>query len=394
MIQFQEILHPSQIFPAIFCAGVLFFGMLLYILLFIKSRDTLHLSMVVIGIAGFSFVVSESLILIMGWLLKPDAGMQFHRTEQIGATLLVFGIPYFLHQMLDMTPGWKKINTIIYRVMLWITVLIILIAFIHPDIFVSVTQHRHDWLLRQADHGRGVEGPLYMARDGILALLILYAFFSFIIDMVIHKRVKYLLMSFIGLILAIYGAVIDVISVYTGQFYDFTPDIRFARFVVGITLFILLSMGAVLRKYLDIAKETEILHQQMTKEDEINRKQNDFIKHTLKVNSNHLYSFSDQLSQSIAGFMLNSQDQAAAIEQVSASVEQVSAGTENVKSSTDQQFEGIESLSQVMKATTGIMQEMVKLTQGSLQKMQDIVHNAKSGEESLALMNETMNTNW
>lgn len=392
MIPFKEIISASLIFPAIFCSGVLFLGLLLYILLYVKSKDKLHLSMIVIGIAGFSFVMSESMILTMGWMLKPDTGMQFHRIEQVGASLLIFGIPYFLHQMLDMTSAWKKINTIIYKVMLVITVLIILIAFIYPDAFVSVTQHRHDWLLRQADHGRGAEGPLYMVRDGILALLILYAFASFIIDMVIHKRVKYLLMSFIGLVLAIYGAVIDVISVYTGQFYDFTPELRYARFIVGITLFILLSMGAVLRKYLDIAKETEILHQKMVKEAEINKKQNDFIKHTLKVNSDHLYSFSDQLLQSIAGFMQNSQDQAAAIEEVSASVEQVSAGTENVKSSTDQQFEGIESLSKVMKATTEIMQEMIQLTQGFLQKMQDIACNAKSGEESLALMNETMNT--
>jgi len=90
--------------------------------------------------------------------------------------------------------------------------------------------------------------------------------------------------------------------------------------------------------------------------------------------------------------MQNSQDQAAAIEEVSASVEQISAGTENVKSSTDHQFDGIESLSKVMKATSDIMKEMVTLTQEALHKMQDISVNAKSGEESLALMNETMNS--
>jgi methyl-accepting chemotaxis protein len=392
MIQFQQLIEASQVFPAIFCAGVLFFGLLLYLLMYIKSKDALHLSMVVIGIAGFTFVLSESLILIMGWILKPDIGMQFHRLEQVGASLLIFGIPYFLHQMLEITPAWKKVNTIIYRIMMGITVLIIIVAFLYPDAFVSVTQHRQDWLLRQADHGRGVEGPLYIVRDGILALLILYAFFSFVIDMIIHKRVKYLLMSFIGLFIAIYGAVIDVISVYTGQFYDFTPDLRFARFVVGITLFILLSMGAVLRKYFDIAKETEMLHKEMAKEAEINRKQNDFIKNTLKLNSGQLYSFSEQLLQILSGFMQNSQDQAAAIEEVSASVEQISAGTEHVKSSTDHQFDGIESLSKVMKATADIMKEMVMLTQEALQKMRDISVNAKSGEESLALMNETMNS--
>lgn len=102
MIPFKEIISASQIFPAIFCAGVLFFGLLLYILLYVKSKDNLHLSMIIIGIAGFTFVLSESLILTMGWLLKPDIGMQFHRMEQVGATLLVFGLPFFLHQMLHL----------------------------------------------------------------------------------------------------------------------------------------------------------------------------------------------------------------------------------------------------------------------------------------------------
>jgi len=88
----------------------------------------------------------------------------------------------------------------------------------------------------------------------------------------------------------------------------------------------------------------------------------------------------------------NSQDQAAAIEEVSASIEELSAGTENVKLNTDRQFDRIVTLSQIMITASDLMKEMIDLTQETLVRMQDIFKKAQSGEASLALMSETMGT--
>jgi len=346
----------------------------------------------IIGMAGFIFVLSESLVLTMGWNLQPNWGMQFHRSEQIGATILIFAIPFFLHYMLEINPLWKIINRIVYQIMFFVSLIIIIIAFIYPDLFVSVSKHRHDWLLRQADYGRGQEGYLYIVRDVFLGLLIIYALVSFITDMILHKRIKYLILCFVGLLMAMYGAVIDVTSVHTGKFYDFTPDLRFGRFNIGITLFILFSMNAVLRKYFDIAKESQIMHNRIALEADKNQKQNDFIKNTLKINSVNLYSFSEKMSGSLSGFIQNSQDQAAAIEEVSASIEELSAGTENVKLNLDRQFDRIATLSQIMITASDIMKEVIDLTQETLVRMQDIFKKAQSGDASLALMSETMGT--
>lgn len=134
--------------------------------------------MMIIGMVGFIFVLSESLVLTMGWNLQPNWGMQFHRSEQIGATILIFAIPFFLHYMLEINPLWKIINRIVYQIMFFVSLIIIIIAFIYPDLFVSVSKHRHDWLLRQADYGRGQEGYLYIVRDVFLGLLIIYLCFS------------------------------------------------------------------------------------------------------------------------------------------------------------------------------------------------------------------------
>ena len=51
--------------------------------------------------------------------------------------------------------------------------------------------------------------------------------------------------------------------------------------------------------------------------------------------------FSEKMSGSLSGFMQNSQDQAAAIEELS-------AGTENVKLNSDRQFDRIATLLQIM----------------------------------------------
>ena len=88
----------------------------------------------------------------------------------------------------------------------------------------------------------------------------------------------------------------------------------------------------------------------------------------------------------------NSQDQAAAIEEVSASIEELSAGTENVKLNTDRQFDRIVTLSQIMITASDLMKEMIDLTQETLVRMQDIFKKAQSGDASLALMSETMGT--
>ena len=58
--------------------------------------------------------------------------------------------------------------------------------------------------------------------------------------------------------------------------------------------------------------------------------------------------FSEKMSGSLSGFMQNSQDQAAAIEEVSASIEELSAGTENVKLNSDRQFDRIATLLQII----------------------------------------------
>ncbi len=391
MIEFKVTIDISQFLVTALCSGILFMGMLLYLYLYFSNREKMYLSMAFLGVVGWGFISSELLIISMGWLLKPDLGMQFHRLEQIFASLFIPALPLVLHYLLQMNSTWKKINRYIVIGAGVLAGAFILVSIAAPDLFVSVTTHRSDWLLRQADHGRGQEGPLYAIRDIFLFILIIYSVICFIIDMIRNRRLRYLMPSFIGLLFAIFGALIDILSVYTGNFYDLFPEARFSRFVMGMTVFIFLSMGGVLRRFLDMGKEVERAHQMAREEAEKNERQNDFIRNILSSGSGDLFTFSESLSGSITSFTKNTQEQAAATEEVSASIEEVHANMDVVKKNVDDQFDGIENLAETMAKLNRIILVLNGMVREALKMIEKISVNAREGEQALSVMEESMN---
>jgi methyl-accepting chemotaxis protein len=397
MIAFKQALTLTQFMIPLICCGVLLMGFFLFTYIQIRFRERMHLTMMLLAFIGFMFVFSESMVLLIGgWMLRPDAGMQFHRLEQVWASLFIFIIPFLLSNLLELRPGWQKANRFLAMAGLAVAAGFILISFIQPDLFVSMTKHRDDWLLRQADHGRGFQGPLYPIRDAVLFLFIIYSVICFIVEMVMHRRFRYLVPTFIGLLLAIHGALVDMLSTYnTGEnamFYDIFPGSRHSRFVLGITLFILFSMGATLRRFLDLARETEIANKRAGRESEKNLSQNRYIRDVLKSIAGDLVGRTASLSSSIADYTDNSQDQAAATEEISASIEEISAAVESVKKSAEEQNSSIETLTGTMEnlsRSTGVLNETVAEASGMIRQ---ISQNAKSGDESLSVMNDSMST--
>jgi len=392
MIEFKETITASQYVVPALCSGILFMGILLYAFIYYSSRERIHATMLFLGITGWGFVTGELMVLTMGWHLDPAAGMGFHRMEQIFATLFIPAMPLMVSGLLQLNPSWQKVNRVLIYCTFIVAGVLIIISLASPDLFVSQHIHRKDWLLRQADHGRGQEGALYPVRDALLALFILYTIACFITDMVKNRRLRYLMPSFIGLAIAVYGAVLDVMSVYTGNFYDFLPESRFSRFVMGITFFILFSMGGVLRKFLDMAGEVERAHKIARDEAETSSRQNDFIKNILSSNSQELYAFSESLSSSISTFTQNTQDQAAATEEVSASIEEINANMDLVRDNVDGQFSSIEDLSASMTRLSDMIRAMDSTVTEALSAIGSVSENARTGEQALVAMEESMRT--
>ena len=396
MSQFQQTLTLSEFVPPLVCFGMLLIGLFIFAFIYSFVRDRLYLSMSVLALGGAAFVFCEAMILLVGgWLGETTLGMQFHRMEQVAATLFFFAIPYMLGSLLAFGPLGKRVNRVMMIAGLLLAIAFTFVAFAMPDLYVSVTRHREDWMIRQGDHGRGMQGLLYSVRDGVLALYILYAVWCFVIDMIRHSRLRYLLPSFVGLLLAIYGAVIDVISTHTVEsrvIYDIFPHLRYSRFTIGITLFVLFSMAGSLRRFLDLARSTELANERAQKESEKNLTQNLFIRGVLKSSSGKLLGDTESLSRSIAEFTDNSHDQAAATEQISVSIAGASGAALSVKESAEKQLSGMENLSQTLARLTGSTDALSRTVSHALTMIDGVSANARSGEESLRTMSESMRT--
>jgi methyl-accepting chemotaxis protein len=396
MPQFQEIMTLSVFVPPLICFGMLLMGLVIFSFIYSFVRDRLYLTMSVLALAGAIFVFSESMILLVGgWLGNAMLGMQFHRMEQVAGALFLVAIPYMLGSLLVIGPRWTRANRVMVFAGLGLACGFIVIAFAAPDLYVSVTKHREDWMIRQADHGRGMQGPLYNVRDGILALMIVYSVCCFVVDMIRHRRLRYLLPSFLGLLLAIYGAAVDIVSTHTVEsqvIYDIFPGVRYSRFAMGITLFILFSMGGSLRRFLDLARSTELANERAQREAEKNLGQNLFIRGVLKSSSETLLGNTKSLSLSIAEFTDNSHEQAAATEQISASIAGTSRSALSAKESAEKQLSGVENLTQTLDRLTGSTEALSRTVSHALSMINEVSENARSGDQSLKVMNESMQT--
>jgi methyl-accepting chemotaxis protein len=174
--------------------------------------------------------------------------------------------------------------------------------------------------------------------------------------------------------------------------YGIFPNARYSRFSVGITLFILFSMAGSLRRFLDLARTTERANERAQEESRKNLTQNLFIRGVLKSSSETLLGNTESLSRSIAEFTDNSQEQAAATEEISASIAGASGAAQSVKESAEKQLIGVDSLTGALARLTGSTDALSSTVSRALTKINEVSTNARSGEESLRIMNESMQT--
>ena len=392
----QDATSLSQVVPPFICFGMLVMGLLIFCFIYFSVRDRLYLTMAILAFAGALFVFGESMVLpVGGWLNNPMLAMQFNRLEQVAGALFLFAIPFMLSGQLLIGPRWQNANRVVVFAGLFLAVAFTLIAFLAPDLYISVTNHREDWMTRPGEYGRGLQGPAYDVRDVVLGLLIVYAVGCFIADMIRQRRMRYLLSSFVGLLLAIYGAAIDIVgthSVDSKVVFDIFSGMRFSRFTIGITLFILFSMGGSLRRFLDLARNTEVANERAQREAEKNLTQNLFIRGVLKSSSETLLSNTESLSRSIAEFTDNSQEQAAATEEISASIAGTSDSAHGVKESAEKQLAGVENLTQTLGNLKGSTDALSHTVSHALGMINEVSANARTGEESLKIMSESMQT--
>lgn len=106
--------------------------------------------------------------------------------------------------------------------------------------------------------------------------------------------------------------------------------------------------------------------------------------------SHHLAASAEILSQTSITFSDNFRSQAASNEQITASIEEISAGIDNNASNASEQFENIQGLSDILNRLSGASLEMGQKISGALTSVEEITGQARSGENSLASMDQIM----
>lgn len=391
MTAFNVPLQPVQIIVPAICAGILIMGVVIFFYIYLRSRERLHLSMTFLAVAGFGFVFGEMMtMLVGGWLILPSVGRFFHWFAQISVALFMIAIPVVVVAFLELGRAMQRFTMIWLWCMVVVWLAMFLASLISPELFVSFEIPREDYLKTQADHGRGKQGILYIVRDGFLALNILFGFFSFLFVMIIRKQVRTLLPVFIGLLIAIAGAVIDLMSVYTGEFADFFPEARFSRFTPGITIFILFSMGSAFQKLFDLAGEVEKQTTKAEKEAAISLEQNHFIRNVLSDHSKQLTGYANTFAEHIDRLNENAQKQAASVEEVSATIEEITAALESVNQNATLQNQSVSTMAVQMESVSRLMDQMNQLVVQSKQTMIDVSSNSQDSSISLKNMKQSI----
>ena len=113
---------------------------------------------------------------------------------------------------------------------------------------------------------------------------------------------------------------------------------------------------------------------------------------TVKDIAHKLAASSDEISSSSDTFTENVQKQAASAEEIMSTVEELSSGLENVSDGTKDQFTSLTALADRMKELSDTINDMGMKVKDGLNLTHQISTKAKSGGESLTVMNQSMST--
>ncbi len=247
---------PALILQSV-CIGILLIGCLLFLFIFTRSRQRLHLAVLLIGLFSLVHVGCDIMIILSAWTREPFLGMMFHSAQAFSSLYYIFGLPFLLSNLLEVNLPWNRINRVFVYSGSVFALAIALIALLNPDLYVSLTIHRDTWLINAWDYGRGQTGILYMLRDVWIMALFVYTFVSLFLDIKLNKSHRYTLLPLIGIFLAMVGAVDDIYYVYTRSRFTLFPQVYYSRFSLGLTLFIILTMIAIIIKFIDQARDVE-----------------------------------------------------------------------------------------------------------------------------------------
>jgi len=399
MPDFQVKLAIGEFLLPYFNLGLIVIAVALYMYMYFRTKDKLYLAALVSGIAGLIFTFCEAIIALFGaYYHDVSVVRQFHRIEQVYVTGMLVFFPYLLKYLLVLNKKWHKINNAVIKIGFVLWILTIGAAFLFPELFISMTKMAPKGLIIEYSYGRGLTGILYSVRDLFLGLLVIYALFMFIKELILHKNFNYILLPFFGLIVLIYSSVVDITSVYRNTYIDFFPDKYFSRFSIGILVFIMCIMAAGFRKFIDVYFNSKRNEEKLTSLNIYNKKVlNDISANSSKLSSEsqELLDIFSMLENNAAQMNEKSGNLSDSIEKINNNIRLLSSSTGNsteninmVSTSTEEMATSVSNISQNAEKTKTVVSDAARNIGSATEKVNILSDSAKEIEKIITIISE------
>ena len=178
-------LSPLELLFPVFAMGTLVTALVSFGLLARDRRvSRVFWGVFVLLVVALVSVAFDTSVLVVGGILgRERLAMQFSRLHELTMATFLTVIPYFFWTLVPPRSRLARVcaaNAVVSAV---IVLAIVAIAFVRPDLFVSVTRPLRDAnrIAYSSAAGRGATGAVFAFRDAILAVQIVFALVAAII---------------------------------------------------------------------------------------------------------------------------------------------------------------------------------------------------------------------
>lgn len=235
--------------------GLLLPVVLVYAYIYIKFPRRIYLSVLLLTLAGFFYVLFDFLTIYSSIVPAAEAAaLQYNRIQELASSTFIPLLPFFLSAILQMSFAVRKINSVVLLIGIILFAVIALGAFIFPDSFLSVTALRTGPAAVPAASLRGATGILFEVRDACLIFLVLYSLVLITVDLFLFRDYNYLFQLLIGFIIALVLGSGALLKNMTGSYLGLLAGFSFSRVGVAIAVFTLFGLSTYLRYFLNEAK--------------------------------------------------------------------------------------------------------------------------------------------
>lgn len=249
-------LSTQLLLPALF-SGILLVSCLISLFLFKRTKERVYLSSGLFLLFATLFTGCEAAIILTGSVLyNRPLSLEFHRIEQLAGVMMLFVIPFLLYASSPKT--WHKVTKWLAFSGGVLAIVITLVAFVLPHLFVSLDPQIPIGPIEETEFGRGDEGLFYQIRDIGLLIIFIYSMFFFLKALKSEKNRSLIRWYMLGVEICFFLAFCDIVNVYWSYKLHIPPVLDFSYAAMGFSIFGILVTYGVFEKFLKTLYDREV----------------------------------------------------------------------------------------------------------------------------------------